>query len=423
MNILLSAYACQPGKGSDPGIGWNIAIEIAQFHPVWVLTRSNNQAIIEAELAKNPIPNLHIIYVDVLNWSRGWSPGTVGQLVRLHYYLWQIQAYFVVRRLHQEIQFDLVHHVTYVQYSSPSFLSLLPIPFLWGPVGGGESAPKSFWSEFGLWGQLFETVRDLARYGSEKSIWVRKTAKRSAIALAATAETAQRMKKIGCQQVQIFGVAGLSTRDIDVLAQLPMPATQPFRFISIGRLLHWKGFDLGLRAFAQLDLPHTEYWIIGNGVQKVKLKTLAKQLGIAKKVQFWGELPRSETFSKLGESHVLIHPSLHESGGWVCLEAMAAKRPIICLDLGGPGDQVTSDIGIKIKAHHPQQAIEDLARAMNRLVEDRQFCYHLGQTAQMRVKQAYSWTVKAQKLNQYYYNILSSETITATEDQEASCEF
>src|SRR2546430_4418443 len=42
------------------------------------------------------------------------------------------------------------------------------------------------------------------------------------------------------------------------------------------------------------------------------------------------------------------HPSLHDSGGWVCLEAMAAGRPVICLDLGGPGYQVTEESGIKI---------------------------------------------------------------------------
>ena len=50
---------------------------------------------------------------------------------------------------------------------------------------------------------------------------------------------------------------------------------------------------------------------------------------------------------------MLIHPSLHDSGGWVCLEAMAAGRPVICLDLGGPGLQVTEKTGIKVKASTP----------------------------------------------------------------------
>jgi glycosyltransferase involved in cell wall biosynthesis len=423
MNILLSAYACQPGQGSDPGIGWNIAIEMAQFHQVWVLTRPNNRPAIEAELAKNPIPNLHFIDVDVFNWSQSWPAGKVGKWVRLHYYLWQIQAYFVARQLHQNIHFDLVHHVTYVQYSSPSFLSFLPIPFLWGSVGGGESAPKAFWSGFSLRGRIFETVRDLVRGLSQRGIWVRQTAKRSQIALAATAETAQRMQQIGCQQIQLFGVAGLSTADINALGKLPTPPSQPFRFVSIGRLLHWKGFHLGLQAFAQLNLPQTEYWIIGSGPEESRLKMLVENLGITQKVKFWGALSRPETLSKLGETHVLVHPSLHDSGGWVCLEAMAAKRPVICLDLGGPGDIITSETGIKVTADSSQQAVQDLKVAMQNLVADRQLCDGMGQAGQLRVQQVYHWTVKAQQLNQFYQTIAQPKTAISTQDQEISCEF
>jgi glycosyltransferase involved in cell wall biosynthesis len=423
MKVLLSAYACQPGQGSEPGVGWNVAVEIAQFHQVWVLTRANNRPIIEAELAQRPVANLHIIYLDVFNLSLLWQPGKVGKFARFYYYLWQIQAYCVARRLHQEIQFDILHHVTYVQYSSPSFLSFLPVPFLWGSVGGGESAPKAFWPEFSLRGRIFETVRDVIRGLSERGIWVRQTAKRSAIALATTSETAQRLKHLGCQQIRVFGIVGLSTADINTLSQLPAPPTQPFRFVSIGRLLHWKGFHLGLQAFAQLNLPQTEYWIIGSGPEESRLKMLAEKLGIAQQVKFWGALSRPETLSKLAETHVLVHPSLHDSGGWVCLESMAAKRPVICLDLGGPGDIITSETGMKVTADSPQQAVKDLAVAMENLVEDRQLCERLAQAGQLRVQQVYNWTVKAEELNQYYQTIVQAKIVNLTQDKEISCEF
>ncbi|MGB3534301.1 MAG: glycosyltransferase family 4 protein [Microcoleaceae cyanobacterium] len=423
MKVLLSAFACQPGQGSEPGVGWNVAVEMAQYHQVWVLTRANNRPIIEAELAQNPIHNLQIIYIDLLNFSQLWQPGKVGKFARFYYYLWQIKAYFVARQHHQEINFDLVHHVTYVQYSSPSFLSLLPIPFLWGSVGGGESAPKPFWPGFSLRGRLFETVRDWIRRASERGVWVRQTAKHSAIALATTSESAQRLKILGCQQIQVFAIVGLSDSDINKLAQLPTPPMQPFRFISMGRLLHWKGFHLGLQAFAKLNLPQTEYWIVGSGPEESRLKVLAKELGIAEKVRFWGALSRPETLSKLGETHVLVHPSLHDSGGWVCLEAMAAKRPVLCLDLGGPGDIITSETGVKVTAHSPTQAVPDLAQAMQNLVEDRQLYNSLGESGQLRVKQVYNWTVKAEELNQFYQIISQPETVLSAQETEISCEF
>lgn len=82
----------------------------------------------------------------------------------------------------------------------------------------------------------------------------------------------------------------------------------------MGRLIHWKGFHLGLRAFAVANIADSEYWIVGDGPKREELKLLAKELGVEDKVHFWGFLPRSETLQKLGESHVLVHPSLHDSG-------------------------------------------------------------------------------------------------------------
>ena len=43
LKIFISAYACEPEKGSEPGIGWNVVNELAKYHEVHVLTRANNQ--------------------------------------------------------------------------------------------------------------------------------------------------------------------------------------------------------------------------------------------------------------------------------------------------------------------------------------------------------------------------------------------
>jgi hypothetical protein len=79
---------------------------------------------------------------------------------------------------------------TFVKYSTPSFLSLLPVPFIWGPVGGGESAPKDFWQGFSLRGKVYETLRNLARWLGEHDGFVQLTAQRCVLALATTKATA-----------------------------------------------------------------------------------------------------------------------------------------------------------------------------------------------------------------------------------------
>jgi glycosyltransferase involved in cell wall biosynthesis len=402
MKILISAYSCEPGRGSERGVGWNVAREVAKRHEVWVLTRPDeSKDAIEAELARYPVPNLHFVYFTLPFWRDSLRWGQAGAM-QIHYYLWQIQAYFVAKHLHQEIGFDLAHHVTFVKYSSPSFLAFLPIPFIWGPVGGGETAPKPFWRDFSLRARLYEMSRDIVRKLGEYDPFARLTAQKSNVVRATTPDTAERLYKMGALQPQIVQAIGLLEEELKALKQCPLPPAEPLRFISMGRLLHWKGYHLGLRAFAQANLPDAEYWLVGEGPELKALQQLATSLGIADRVKFLGLLPREETLAKLEQCHVLVHPSLHDSGGWVCIEAMAAGRPVICLNLGGPAVQVTKDTGFKVEATDPDQTVKTLAKAMVCLAQDPSLRANMGRASQTLVSENYGWNVVGDRLDALY---------------------
>lgn len=402
LNVLVSAYACEPKKGSEPGVGWNWARQIARFHDVWLITRANNRSAIEAALAEDPLPDVHFVYFDLPPWMRFWKRG--GRGVLPYYYLWQIGAYFIGKKLHRDVGFDLVHHVTFVKYWAPSFLALLPVPFVWGPVGGGESAPRSFWPSFSPQGKIYELMRSLARRLGELDPFVRRTARRAAVALATTAETEKRLQALGCRRTLVYSEAGLPAEELRRLAAIPVRQGNPFRILSLGRLLHWKGFEMGLRAFAQFrkSNPASEYWIIGEGPERNRIEKLAWKLGVAEDVVFWGNLPRAVVLEKLAQCDVLLHPSLHDSGGWVCLEAMAAGRPVVCLDLGGPAQQVTDHSGIAIPATAPDQVVRDIAMALCRLAHDPSLCARLGRGARCRVAEHFAWDTKGEQLQHLY---------------------
>ncbi|MGH9773800.1 MAG: glycosyltransferase family 4 protein [Candidatus Acidiferrales bacterium] len=395
MRVLASAYACEPGKGSEPAVGWNLVRQIARFHEVWVITRENNRESIEPALKLAPLPNVHWIYFDLPYWARFWKKGRRG--LYLYYYMWQIGAYFLARRLHREVRFDAAHHLTFVTYWMPSFLSLLPIPYIWGPVGGGETTPSGFWSSYSLRGKFFEILRGLARMGGEWDPFVRRTAKRAARVYSTTEETRSRLQALGCQRVAVHSQIAMHQEEIQWLEQVPLRQGNPFRVVSIGSLLHWKGLNIGLRSFAQFHrwFPSSEYWIIGAGPEKKRLKKLAIDLGVVSNVKFWGSLPRTQVIQELGKCDVLLHPSLHDSGGWVCLEAMAAGRPVVCLDCGGPAMLLNEDTGIRVPPTSPEEAVAGLAQALEDLASDSLRCVRMGAAARQRVQEEFDWSRKA----------------------------
>jgi glycosyltransferase involved in cell wall biosynthesis len=407
LKILVSAYACEPGKGSEPGVGWNHVKQAARFHHVWVMTRCNNRALIEKALEAEPLSNVRWIYFDLPRWASFWKRGQRG--IRLYYSLWQFIAYWKARKLHRDVGLDLAHHVTFVSYWLPTFLPLLPIPFVWGPVGGGESTPRSFRGFFSLRGRLYEAMREFARTLGELNPFVRVAARRSAIALATTKETAVRLEALGCKRVSILAEAALPESEINDLRSIPACESGPFRALSLGRLLHWKGFELGLRAFArfQARFPSAEYWLIGDGPERHSLERLSRELGVEKRVVFWGKLSRDRVLEKLAACHVLLFPSLHDSGGWVTIEAMAAGRPVICLDLGGPAVRVTGATGIKIPAINPEQATTDLTAALEQLAADPTYLAQLAQAGRRRIDQDFNWERRGEQLARLYERLVN----------------
>ncbi len=405
LKVLLSAYACEPGQGSEAGVGWNVALHVARYHDVLVITRENNRPVIEAALADAAGVRPRFVYFDLPPWARWWKRRQRG--VQLYYYLWQLGAYFVARRLHRAIRFDLVHHVTFVKYWAPSFGALLSVPFLWGPVGGGESSPRHLWPELGARGQSYEWWRELARALGERDPLVRFTAHRSTIALAATPQTGQRLRILGVKSVYMFSQAAISREEFLCLSANHASPDRPYRFVSIGRLLPLKGFHWGLRAFARAGLPDWEYLVIGGGPDEERLRTLAGSLHIDERVHFLGSLRREEVFSRLRDCDVLVHPSLHDSGGWVCVEAMAAGKPVVCLDLGGPALAIGAEAGVIIPAAHPGLA-DRLATAMTLLARNHELRRRLGEMGRRRVLQGFLWEGRARQLASYYVEVVAN---------------
>jgi glycosyltransferase involved in cell wall biosynthesis len=405
LKVLMTAYACEPALGSEAGIGWNTVEQVSRFHQVWVITRANNRPHVESVLQGRPFPNVHWVYFDLPRWAMFWKRGRRG--ARPYYYLWQIGAYRVARRLHANVVFDLAHHSTFGTYWMPTFLPRLNVPFIWGPVGGGESGPRLLNRTLSVRGRFLENARDLVRAIAEHDPAVRRAARQADVALATTEETAARLRRLGSSRVEVLSHVALSTPELERLSRLRQRTGNPYRLVSVGRLLHWKGFHLAIEAFARLrgEVPDAEYWIIGEGPERKRLEHLAQRLCLDGAVRFMGSVERDEVFDLLDQCEVLVHPSLHDSGGYVIVEAMAAGRPVICLDLGGPGTIVSPESGVKVPARNPDQTVADLAAAMVSLARDPELRRRLGMGARCRAREVLCWARKGEVLDQLYQSV------------------
>lgn len=406
MKILLSTYSCFPCQTSEPGNAWRAINEALREHEVWAVIADAHgyRELTESWLAKNPLPNFHPVFVKlppVFQWL-----GRYGATNAVYYHLWQENLRSAVRDLHWKVNFDLVHHVTYGRYWSPSGVRELGLPFVWGPVGAAETPPASFVNELPWRCRLIEAARDTARGVCEGTNSLRDTARAATIAIGVTRESCQALRRLGARRVERLPQMALTDGDLAQFAALPPPPAGPLRAICIGRHVYWKGFYLAIRAFAGFARQNAdaELWIVNTGPFRAELEKAAARSGAASRIKFLGTLPKySDVLEKLGQTHVMLHPALHEGFGNVCLEAMAAGRPVGCLDIGGPASQITPETGFAAPATNPAEAVAALAGFLDRIDRDRSLLARMSAAARAHVQKNFTMRQINEQMRRFYH--------------------
>ena len=149
-------------------------------------------------------------------------------------------------------------------------------------------------------------------------------------------------------------------------------------------------------------MARARFELIGDGPERAHLGALAAELGVADRVTFHGHVPRETCLGLIGGADVLVHPSLHDSGGYATLEGMAAGRPVVCLALGGPGLQVDAEVGEAVPAETPEQVVADLSAAFARLAADPELRAAMGARGRARVAERYRWSALVDDILGHY---------------------
>ena len=364
--IFVSAYACEPGLGSEIGVGWHWVLEMSKHFELWVLTRESNRCTIEPWIKEHPeFSGIHFLYFDLPKWARFWKKGMRG--VRTYYNIWQYCTNGIVKRTMTENGIKVFHHLTYgnalwkvSSFGQKQF-------FVWGPVGGLETIPAEYSKHYSQKGRLIEWVRRMAIKMLPLNFGFKKRCKRADLILCKTEITRNLVPaKYRDKSVLFTDVAVDSTPYTSVTAKKEQDTIE---FITVGRLDAWRGFDLVIESFAHAAAndKRMHLTIVGKGSDKERLTGLVERLGLQKQVTFKGKVAMDEYYRLLANADVVVNASLKEGAVTVSFDSMAMGKPLICLDTTGYTRYFSNDYAIVIPRTSRKQVVKDIAAAMERI--------------------------------------------------------
>jgi glycosyltransferase involved in cell wall biosynthesis len=144
----------------------------------------------------------------------------------------------------------------------------------------------------------------------------------------------------------------------------PHRHNKPYIF-ALGRHVHQKGFDVLLRAMAQVPDSH-DLILAGDGPDRGSLEALAAELGLADRVVFRGRIEAALVRQYMKGADLFVLPSRHEPFGIVNLEAMASGTPVVATRVGGVPEFVDHEVnGILVEPGHVEALSDAISDALS----------------------------------------------------------
>ena len=408
MNILILAYACEPLKGSEPGVGWNLSVALSKVHNVTVLTRRNNKSAIEAYISKYPLDNINFVYHDLPERWMWIKKKVSGQA---YYMLWNLTAKNAVKSIIKNDNIDILHHLTFNQYRTPSAGYFANKPFVVGPVGGAELINPVFYSELMPSTLKREKYR---RKGRDRILfrWLgQRTNAKKAFVFSAK-ENADRLEKyINTKRdiIKVLPAIGINKEDFAVECKAN-DKTRPFTMIYAGRALDWKGLHVFMMALAKVNEHLSNIKVLLIGIRDEKERKMVdewkKSLELESCVELIDFMPRNELIKRLVDANLFVYPAFRDSGSMAVLEACALGCPSIAFDAGGQ-DAFPDDTILKVKiAESLEDTIDAFSQKLVWAYQNQNILKDYGERAKVFAFSKMTWEYKAKQITEVYNEVI-----------------
>ena len=417
--ILVSAYGCEPFRGSEAGVGWNWILQMARTCDLHVLARSNDQQKIEENLPERLRGCICFHYYDCSKLLKRIKRGEKG--LYFYYFCWQLGVFRVARDVLAKHHIDYTMHLTFGSFWMPTFLPLLDVPFIWGPLGGGVGVPTSLLGSLPPRQRVVQGLRAVLVKTSRLNPVVAFPSKQAVQILCRTRNDVEAVPAKYRDKTLIVLETAIEEQILmsyESQRAAPLKAKSECNVVVSGRLVASKNVAMAVRAFAATFEATGEGYltVLGDGPERDSLLALSNALGVDERVCFRGRLSREQVLEELRRSDILLFPSLKEGGSWSLMEGMALGLPTICLDWSGMQMIVDRDSGILVRPASYEKTLEDFTRALVELVTNHDRRIALGEYARQRVLHEFGWDRKGEFFEQLIYG-----GVTGVEDY--TCEF
>lgn len=408
MNILYSAFACNPYKGSEAVCGWSwidAMNNVNKTDNIYVLTRYENKPYIDKYINENGKLNVEFLYCDVPQWMNLYEK--FNKFYFVYYLLWQNFAYKYIKK-QKNITFDIIHHITLGDFRVIGKLwKIKNAKFIFGPVGGGQVTPKCF-KKYVKKHKYSENIRVLINNIVKFNPFYIRALNHSYKIFCANQETAQFIKPVVKEKdkINILTENGVLTKFLEQTKQNEdKKKKQTIKIMWAGRMIYRKGLKILLETLSQVQTnKDIKLYLFGSGPEEEELKIFSNNQGLKKCVVFKGNCEYKKMLEQYKDADLFVFPSIRETTGTVLFEAMANYLPIISFNQNGAKILVKENTGILIELNNLEQVKEDFKNAIETLINNDDLRIKMGKLARKEIEENYTWEKKCINILKEYRN-------------------
>lgn len=381
MNILVIAYACEPNRGSEPGVGWNWVRLMAddEKHNITVLTRANNKPVIDKYLEKYSDMKAEFIYYDLPEWILKYKHGDRG--IKLFFTLWQRGVIKYMKRNLNLNFYDLIWDFNFGSLNLPLFTYKLKKKYVIGPVSTKKKMPSPYIQKMSIKRRVKYGIQQFMKehLWSNPIVW--KALKKADYVVLCNEMSKEFLPKCQRKRAKVIFHNGIEEKDYPKY-QKQENNNSKLELIYAGRLIDTKNIETAINALKIVKDGGRDFVfdIYGNGNLKDKLRRQVRELGLEGKVIFHKKITQQELFKEYIKKDCFLFPSLLEISSTAVMEAMFCGLLPICLDIRCMEFIFENSPVIKIPCISPKDDAKEIAKRILDLekadiIERKNRCY------------------------------------------------